>query len=179
MEVVMALVEASGKLPGTEGWTYDAVEERLVEVMALWRRAPDRERGWLHVKAMWPDGRPEVDPLVDYADRDAAPRALPLTRRDIAMMEECDGWIGRWVPERDWRLVGMALGWKASGRRVPWRRIKHQMGIPFGEGGLTRRYERAIGAIAMGLDKDARRGGSPAVVEQMADFDGGHVSSRQ
>lgn len=157
----MGIVDGSGSLPGSEGlpsWTYELAEERLVEAMACWRRAPDRERGWLHVEAIWPEITREWA-AGDYDGRgylgtssDVPLRPLPLARAEVARMEEASEWIGRYVErDEDRTLVALALGYKASGRRPPWRKIKHRLGIPFGEDGLRRRYERAIGAIAKGL----------------------------
>lgn len=136
-------------------WTFDLVEERLVEAMACWRRAGDRERGWLHVKAWWPEGRPEVDPHVDYADADAAPRALPLSRAEYARMMEASEWVALIDAGHDGRTVAIvreALLRKATGREPDWRAMKHRLGIAFGEYGLRRRYERAIGGLARALD---------------------------
>lgn len=163
---------ASGSLPASEGsviWTYAEVEERLIEAMALWRRSPDRERAWLHVKAMWPEITREWA-AGDYDARgylgnssDVPLRPLPLVRAEVARMEEAGAWVGRYVGERDRKLVVMVLGYKASDIRPPWLEIKRRMGIPFGAAGLTRRYERAVAVIVKGLDS-AQRGSASAQV---------------
>src|SRR3546814_20484305 len=67
------------------GWTFEMVQERLVEAMLLWRRMPDRERGWLAVKAYWPEMR-RHNHFGDYADVEASPRPLPLSLEDDARM---------------------------------------------------------------------------------------------
>jgi hypothetical protein len=132
-------------------WTFDAVEERLVEAMRLWWRAPDRERGWLHIKAMWPDFR-RHNWWGDYADTEAEPRRARLTRQQIAEMEEAAEWM-RFVPERDRRLVGLAILALASGKaRVPWLALRRPMGVKLGADGLRRRYERAVSRIAFALN---------------------------
>src|SRR3546814_5129850 len=74
---------------GTQFWTFEAVQERLVEAMLLWRRMPDRERGWLAVKAYWPDLR-RHNHFGDYADAEATPRPLPLSRAEIRRMERSE-----------------------------------------------------------------------------------------
>ncbi len=151
--------DASGSLPVPEGWTYAVVEERLVEAMQLWRRSPDRERAWLSVRAIWPEITREWA-LGDYDARgylgtssDVPLKPLPIARAEMARMEEAGTWIGRFVPERDRRLVCVALGFKASDRRVPWLRLRQMMGVSFGAAGLSRRYERAIAAVVRGLDR--------------------------
>lgn len=139
-------------------WTFGEVEDRLVEAMALWRRAPDRESAWLKVKAIWPEVTREWA-AGDYDARgylgnssDVVLRPLPLVRAEVARMEEAGGWIGRYVVERDRRLVIIALGHKASDRRVPWRSMLKPMGLTMGADGLRRRYERAVAGIAKGLN---------------------------
>src|SRR3546814_532230 len=105
---------------GTQFWTFEAVQERLVEAMLLWRRMPDRERGWLAVKAYWPDLR-RHNHFGDYADAEATPRPLPLSRAEIRRMEEASEWL-LLVNERDRALVALAVAWLAGGRsQVPGR----------------------------------------------------------
>src|SRR3546814_357834 len=105
---------------GTQFWTFEAVQERLVEAMLLWRRMPDRERGWLAVKAYWPDLR-RHNHFGDYADAEATPRPLPLSRAEIRRMEEASEWL-LLVNERDRALVALAVswlaGWRSEERRV-------------------------------------------------------------
>lgn len=156
-------------------WTFAAVEERLVEAMACWRRAGDRERGWLHVKAWWPEGRPVVDPHVDYADGEAAPRALPLSRAEYARMMEASEWVAMMPAGHDGRTVEIvrhALWAKSFGGAPDWGAMKHRLGIRFGKDGLRRRYERAVGHVAAALNKGLRgrlwRAGSGDVGESPA-----------
>lgn len=153
-------------LPSMEGslsLTFAEVEERLVEAVLLWRRSPDRERGWLWVKAYWPDHRREHG-AGDYDARgylgtssDVPLRPRPLNMAEVAERDRVSEWIGRYVPARDRELVALALGWKASGREVPWSRLLRQMGLTLGRHGLMRRYERAITAVVRGLERDGRR----------------------
>lgn len=135
-----------------EEWTFDLVQERLVEAMLLWRRMPDRERGWLVVRAYWPEMRRHHH-FGDYADVEASPRALPLSRDEVGRMEEASAWL-MLVGERDRALVALAVSWLASGRaQVPWRRLLKPLGISFGSDGLRMRYGRAIRAIAVELER--------------------------
>lgn len=131
-----------------EVMSWGEVQERLVEAVLAWRRMPDREGGWLAVRAYWPDVLREVGHGADgdFDARAAMPR-LPLTRGEVAAMEEASGWLAA-VPERDRRLVGLALGKLADGHaQVPWLELRGAMGVTLGAGGLARRYERAIGAV--------------------------------
>lgn len=130
-------------------WTFDAVQERLVEAVELWRRMPGdrpsaaaKDGPWHLIQAEWGD----------YADADAAPRRLPLSRAEYAAMMEASEWLG-WVGERDRRLVVLAVSELARGAaQVPWMRLKARMGVRFGADGLRMRYSRAITAIAVRLN---------------------------
>ncbi|MFN3943905.1 MAG: hypothetical protein ACK4K7_03100 [Allosphingosinicella sp.] len=143
--------------------TFAMVEERMVEAMVLWRRSPDRERGWHRMRAFWPD-IVRHNWFGDYADTEAEPRPLPLTRAEVAERDEASEWM-RFVPERDRRLVVMALMCLARGEaRVPWRRLLQPLGLRMGADGLRMRYARAIEKVANALN-----GGNP----------GGIVSNRK
>lgn len=131
--------------------TFERVEEQLVEALLLWRRMPDRERGWHAIRAFWPEMR-RHNHFGDYADTEATPRPLPLSRAEVAAMEAATEWM-RFVPERDRRLVALALTRLANGaKQVPWMELKRAMGVEFGAHGLRKRYSRAITAIANELN---------------------------
>jgi hypothetical protein len=137
-------------------WSFDAVEERMVEAMELWRRAPDRERGWLHVKAFWPQIRRSgvfqiVAGELDHPEEKPELKPLPLTRAEVAAMMEASDWLLH-VPERDRRLVTIALFYQAQGKQPQWAKIKRRLGIPFGADGLRMRYSRAITQICKSLN---------------------------
>src|SRR3546814_14346034 len=72
---------------GTQFWTFEAVQERPVEAMLLWRRMPDRERGWMAVKAYWPDLR-RHNHFGEYADAEATHPPLPPPRAEIRLIKE-------------------------------------------------------------------------------------------
>lgn len=134
------LIEEDGLL------TWEQVQERLVEAVTLARQMPDRERGWLRVRAFWPDMR-RHNHFGDYGDFDAPPRTPPLSRAQIARMDEAFGWLDAVEPSER-KLVGLAVGRLASGAaQVPWLELRAPMGVRLGAGGLRMRYERTIGAI--------------------------------
>lgn len=142
---------------------FEEVERRLVDALVLWRRMPDRERGWQAVKAYWPDimrhpGRAVIGGEHDEQPLDPQPRPLRLSRAEVAEMEEVSEWM-RFVPERDRRLVALALACLADGEaRVPWMRLKRAMGVAFGADGLRKRYGAALTAICHGLNGAEKRG---------------------
>ncbi len=132
-------------------YSFDDVQDRLVEAMLVMRKLSDREAGWLRVKAMWPDIVRERE-LGDYDARGGdmqapAPRPLPATRKDIAEMEEAFAWVLA-AKERDRRLIALAIGALANGeKRVPWMKLRAAMGVKRGAGGLRMRYERAMRSV--------------------------------
>ena len=96
-------VEAEG------GVTFDAIEARLLEAWGFLRRLPDREAGWVRVKALWPALRRHTM-FGDYGDMESdAPRSLPgLTVAEVARMEEAFAWVET-VDPRERKLIGMVL----------------------------------------------------------------------
>ena len=140
-------------------YSFQEVQERLVDALLCWRRMPDRERGWQWIKAYWPEMR-RHNHFGDYADTEAVPRPLPLSREQIAEMEEASEWM-RFVPERDRQLVALALLQLARGvKQISWKAIRRAMNADVGTRGLGMRYSRALTAIARALSKTevARKG---------------------
>lgn len=132
--------------------TFDDVQDRLVEAMLTCWRHPDRERGWLRVKAMWPDVMAEAGDYDarggDLVSDGAALRPAALTRRDIDEMEEAFGWVEAVTPG-DRKLVGLAIAMLARGKReVSWANLLRPMGLRRGAGGLRMRYGRAMALVA-------------------------------
>lgn len=160
-------------------WTFEAVEDRMVEAMRFaWRDEPGN----------WPfagDGpwhliQREVR-LGDYdargGDMEAPPLPrIPLTREERARMMEATGWLSllsdaRVHPVRvreaggacDARLIILATrklaakrGAAAEGaqkRSIRWSQLLRPMGIARGAGMLSKRYGRALGAIVRELDR--------------------------
>lgn len=146
-------------------WTFDLVREALIEAMLLWRRSPGGGRWPFASDGPWHlmtreqlagdyDARGGFD-----GSSEVSLRPLPLTREEVARMNR----IGEWhlfVPDEfDRRLIGKCLAWYAKGyQQLPWRKIRGQMGVDRGEFGLRKRFERAIGAIAVALNAAEKQG---------------------
>lgn len=142
-------------VPVAEGlvfWTFDDVEARLVEAMRLW---------WHVEGAGWPfasDGPWHLiaqDKTWDW-DRDSWADApipkLPLSREQMRRRDEATAWL-RHAPDRDRRLVVMAVTALAAGRKtVPWRALLKPMGLTLGAHGLRKRYSRAVTCICETLN---------------------------
>lgn len=157
------MVAGSDQLASAQGrWTFDMVQEQMVEAVRIWWRTPGRVgpgRGpyagdgpWeLMVREAW---------LGDYDARggdgvssDVPLRSAAMTRADVAARDQASDWL-IYVPERDRKLVVMALGQLAGGKsRVSWMALRRPMGVKIGAHGLRRRYTRAIGGIADALNR--------------------------
>lgn len=157
------ILPAEGHLLPPDFWTFDMVQDRLVEAMIICWRNPDRERGWQTLRSAWPDVLRELS-AGDYDARggdltssEVALRPAALTRLEQAEMEEAFGWLDR-VPTDDRKVIGLAIAKLASGnhRTVPWRQLLRPMGLTRGSDGLRVRYGRAITSIANRLN-----GGNP------------------
>lgn len=131
-------------------WVYDEVQDELVGAMWLWRRSPGGgawpfagDGPWHLMQRSLADG--------DYdargGDLTSSETPLPLTPLSCSEVERRD-MVSEWlaaVPVDDRAIVVAAVTALAFGHgRVPWRRIKHRLGIRFGEDGLRRRFERSI-----------------------------------
>lgn len=130
-------------------WTFEEVQDRLVEAMQFQRRIgggtwPFASDGPWHliVRDWWDWAAHEEKPV---------PR-IPLSREQMARMEEATGWLVH-APEADRRLIILALNALAAGRRqVPWTRLLKPMRVRHGAHGLRKRYSRAITAICEALN---------------------------
>lgn len=128
-------------------WTFEAVQDALVEAVDLWRRSPGGGRWPFAGDGPWQWVRNDVEWGHYGNDPDAVPRSLPLTRAEVAMRDERSGWLAI-VPERDRKLVVAAVGQLARGAaRVDWMRLKVVLGVPFGADGLRMRYGRALARV--------------------------------
>lgn len=142
-----------------EWWTFDMVREAMVDAVHLWRRSPGHGASPFATDGPWQlmtrenragdyDAAGGLDQKVDVV-----PRPLPLSCDEVATRDRVSEWLGLIAKPDDRKLVVAALGYLARGHaQVPWRRIKHEMRIPFGEHGLRKRFDRAIGAIAQSLN---------------------------
>lgn len=142
-------VEAEG------GVTFAAVEERLLEAWGFLRRLPDREAGWVKVKAMWPNLRRHTM-FGDYGDMEQdAPRSLPgLTVAELRRMDEALAWVEQVAP-RERKLIGLVLRRMDRERAarphwidaaLDWRRDTGEEVQP---DTLRMRYGRALRAICV------------------------------
>lgn len=139
--------------------TFKQVEERMVEAMRLWRRSPGGG-GWPFAgDGPWHLVRDDGSWQAEWDHRANAhrqgyqekPRALPLSVEEVAERDRVSEWL-RFVPERDRRLVVLALVQLASGAPHPkWSRIRLQLKEEIGARGLGQRYSRAITAIVRRL----------------------------
>ncbi|SEM88377.1 hypothetical protein SAMN05192583_1395 [Sphingomonas gellani] len=149
-----------GSLPPSF-WTFDMVQDRLVEAMITCWRQPDRERAWVRggSDGPWHLIMPEPG---DYDARggletggEVMIRPASLTRQEVGEMEEAFGWTEMLNP-LDRKLIGLAIAHLArGGREVPWRRLLAPMGLKRGADGLRMRYGRALNAICV-----AKNGGN-------------------
>lgn len=139
------------ELEGSDFWTFDGVQARLVEAMEFQQRLP-RGGGWpfasdgpwhLIVKDWWDWSAHEDKPV---------PR-VPLSREQLARMEEALAWVLFVPSDDDRRLIAMAVRNLAAGRKtVPWTKLLKPMGVRHGAHGLRKRYSRAITCICNALN---------------------------
>lgn len=170
-------IEASGSSSNLSAacfWTFDAVEERLIEAMRLWWRTPGGGTWPFASDAPWHlmtrrtrieagefKGREyqlrmqaeDAEEAQRWAGRD---RLGPLTREDVAIRDEATEWLG-WVAADARKVLILALVQRASGRtNVDWSKVKRGLGTDpasaIGHKGVYRRYSRAISAIAKRLN---------------------------
>ena len=141
----------------TAHWTFEAVEDRLIEAMRFaWRDEPGK---WPFAgDGPWSLIRGEAG---DYdrrgVDMDAPPLPrLPLTRAERARMEEAVGWLA-YLGDKgadvlrggDARLVVLAVrklgAHRGEGRgQVRWMLLLPRVGRTKGAGMLRMRYGRAL-----------------------------------
>ncbi|MDK8186710.1 hypothetical protein [Sphingomonas zeae] len=151
-----------GRLLPNGAWTFDMVQDRLVEAMVTCWRGGDRERAWLHVRSAWPEIQRDRN-AGDYDARggeasssEVALRSASLTRVEVAEMEEAFAWVGR-LSVVDRKVLAVAIGQLASGKReVDWGRVLRKLDQATGRDGLRMRYARAIASICEVLN-----GGNP------------------
>jgi hypothetical protein len=154
--------DASTSLPtrGRVRFSWQDVEDRLVEATENWRRSPDADARFSlggRISSIWRQAWTDRIgmALIEQLDLPAPdePKPLPLSRSDVARMTEASEWM-RFVPEADRRLVIMALSYLARGRSVvPWLVIWKKLGRGKpGPDGLRMRYSRALTAVCKALN---------------------------
>lgn len=166
-------------------WTFDLVEERLVEAMQLWARSPGGGTNPFATDAPWQlltrkvrleagnvKGMDITRQLQEDDDNETRfwqgrERRGPLTRDEVARRDEASEWLAI-VPDRDRQLMIVALASKARGDgRVKWDAIwrANGKGRP-GPEGLQMRYRRAVSTICRHLNmaENRERGVSSCVL---------------
>jgi len=133
---------------GDGALSFAEVEERLVQAMLVYWRAPDRERSWLQVRAYWPDTSAEAGDYDarggDLRSSDVVLRPAALTRAETSAAEQAFGWLDV-VAVHDRKLIGLAIARLALGdSQVPWRKLLAPIGLTRGADGLRMRYGRAM-----------------------------------
>lgn len=132
-------------------WTFEAVEERLIEAWVLLHRMPDREAAWLGqaVMGLWRQVKREWDAY----SQDSADVRLTLGARaaEVDRMDEALDWL-RHVRGVDRKLVGLAIKMKAAGHEPSWVAIRAKLGWGVSPDACRKRYARAIYIIAHKLN---------------------------
>lgn len=131
---------------------FNAVEDRLVEAMAVLLRSNDRERAWLHpgTLAMFRQYRPDIT----EPEADTPMKTCELTRREVERADQAMRWVAECVPEGvARRIMGAALMQLALGdrARVEWPAVRARLGADGAAMTTDRirmRYNRSITAIA-------------------------------
>jgi hypothetical protein len=147
----MKMDVGSGIEGGAGGfWTWQAVEDRLVEAVHQWRRMPGGGRWPFASDGPWHLIRKQWE---DWDARDPKPlRPLPLRRAEMREMEEATEWL-LVVPEVDRRLVVIVLTLRARGvNQGLWPQVRNLMGLKWGLEGLRKRYSRGLTAVARHLN---------------------------
>ncbi|NYT43119.1 hypothetical protein HZY97_20255 [Sphingomonas sp. R-74633] len=140
--------------------SFELVEARLVEAWGFLLRMPDRERGWLRVKALWPDIRRTREDFRNWdakLDQGIEPRKPGLRTAEVDKMEEALGWL-RVVKERDRKLIGVVLGQLQRADDPEWSAVAHAFGGEASSDAYRKRYGRAITAICNSLNTAEIRG---------------------
>jgi len=157
-----------------EGWTFAAVEQRLIEAAELWQRTPasgpsPSRRSPFASDAPW-------ERMTNAARADAAgtgsigawrleqeaaqasdgrPSRRGLTVAEVAQRDEASAWLRLIPDEHSRRIVSLAIAEQArTGQRVQWRKLLPAMGLKLGADGLRMRYSRAITTIVRQLERD-------------------------
>ena len=147
--------DPSGIVPGLERafMDFEAVEDRLVEAMAVLLRSGDRERAWLHpgTLAMFRQYRAEEQQPVEPS---TPLKTCELTRREVERADEAMRWVVDSVPAGiGRRILGVALMQLATGdrARIEWPAVRSRLGDDgkaMTTNAVRMRYNRAIAAIA-------------------------------
>lgn len=144
--------------------TWREAEEALLEAMALMARLPDRERGFLSAgsRSGWPDVVRSVrDGEYPEARGRVGLRRAEVDRLDVLMLG-ADAAVMK-VPAADQALLGRVLVEKLDerGEGFRWERVwewddrrrRKEGRQRVTSDAVRKRYERAVAAVAVALDK--------------------------
>jgi hypothetical protein len=158
-------------------WTFDAVKERLIEALMLWRRSPGggkwpfaKDAPWhlmtRRTRLMTADykaGR-ELQLHLQREDDEEAKRwegrdsRGPLSRDEIARRDEATEWL-TWMAEDARRVVILALVQLARGAdNISWVKVKATLGSEVSRQAVYKRYSTAIHRVAVRLNEGAPDG---------------------
>lgn len=144
-------------VPPEEGWTFERVEEALVEAWGFLMRMPDVERDWLNSCAK--SSMPKIVRSIGEGDYfEDAPGRRGLRTGEVDLVNRVflgqGAWI-EWVQLRDRKLVAAVM--RCMGvRRVggfAWSDVAQIMGWSAGPDALRKRYDRAVHRIAVHLSE--------------------------
>ncbi|MDF0540797.1 hypothetical protein PX699_00445 [Sphingobium sp. H39-3-25] len=142
-------------VPGVEGsvfWTFEAVEERMIEAWGYMMRLPDAERGWLAAASR--SSMPAIvrhNAFGDYFETSTGRpglRAAQVTMVEAVFTGE-GAWID-WVFARDRPLIAtvMKVKLRQHGGGFAWADVAQAGGGGVQPDALRMRYNRAITRIA-------------------------------
>jgi hypothetical protein len=143
-------------------WSFDDVQERLVEAWWFLSRLPDRDARFLRTKTMglWDSvsvtfGMTAVEQAEYRLYREAdPPRMPPLSRDQVGRMTEALGWL-EWIENGETRrIIYRAVRELHSGRatRIKWGDMASDPTLPGSADRLRMAYNRSITLICNRLN---------------------------
>lgn len=154
---VEVVADCGGVAGAGQMMTWFDMRDALVEAVRLQRRT---ESGKWPFAGDGPWHLVEEEKQPDWGMRDgnvAAARIpkLPLGREEVARLKEAMGWMALVPGDDDRRLIKLVVVALARphASQVPWRRIAADAGLGIGEDGCARRFERALGALVVRVNR--------------------------
>lgn len=150
----MAVPAMEGEQEGGS-WTFDLVEEKLLEAWGYLMRMPDAERAWL--KSCERSAMPAVLRSARAGDYlETRPARAGLRSVEVDLVDQVligdAAWI-EWVMERDRPLVAAVMRVMGRARSgFGWSDVAAEMQWVAGPDALRMRYSRAVTRIAVKLD---------------------------
>lgn len=138
-------------------WTPQMVEDRLVHALDVYRRLPDRERGWLNASIMSIWRQRIRERQVDYPPEVDTSRPIMTAQASRDQLREADealGWCDRWLNAHERKLVSLALLQVAAGyTNIRWDVVRRMAGWTksLTTDTMRKQYSRALSKIATRL----------------------------